>query len=152
MHTMFQTIVFKRLFPYIDLWYPKSKSFILSPCLNFCQVWWRCMQLFSLYHLYRVIFIYIICNLDWPLISKINRGHPLTMVKMSVKFDKDAYNVSVSIMFNRSFHKCPCDLWPLNSKNNRVHLVIMVNMSAKFGKEAHNGLVSLQEPLTRFKQ
>ena len=93
----------------------------------------------------------------WPPKS---RYHPLTMVNMSAKFDKETCNGVVSIVFTRSmhgqtdgtteplcsqayFHICPLWPWPLNSKINRVHLLIMVNMSAKFDQETHNGLVAI---------
>ena len=35
----------------------------------------------------------------WPLIPKINRVHPLTMANMSAKFDEEAHNGLVSILF-----------------------------------------------------
>ena len=56
----------------------------------------------------------------WPVTSKINRDHPLTMVNMSAKFDEEAHNGLVSIVFTSLF---PCisivtltfDLWPPKS-------------------------------------
>ena len=39
----------------------------------------------------------------WPVTSKINRVHPLTMVKMSAKFDEEAHNGLVSIVFTSLF-------------------------------------------------
>ena len=51
----------------------------------------------------------------WPLTSKINRVYPLTMVNMSVKFDKEIHNGSVSIVFTSLFPynyvHCDLDLW-----------------------------------------
>ena len=38
------------------------------------------------------------------LTSKINRVHPLVIVKMSAKFDEEAHNGLVSIVFTRSTH------------------------------------------------
>ena len=35
----------------------------------------------------------------WPLTSKIDRVHPLTMANMSAKFDEEAHNGVVSILF-----------------------------------------------------
>ena len=47
----------------------------------------------SLYCVHKLISIYVHCDLDlWPLTSKINRVHPLTMVNMSAKFDKEINN------------------------------------------------------------
>ena len=56
----------------------------------------------------------------WPLTSKINRVHPLTMVNMSAKFDKEIHNGLVSIMFTSLFQYMPIvtltfDLWPPKS-------------------------------------
>ena len=46
------------------------------------------------------LFPYIICPLrPWPLTSKINRVHPLMMVNMSAKFEKEI----VSIVFTSLF-------------------------------------------------
>ena len=46
---------------------------------------------------------YTVCQLwPWPLTSKINRVHPLVIVKMSVNFDEEAHNGLLSIMFTRS--------------------------------------------------
>ena len=104
--------------------------------------------------------------------SKINRVHPLIMVNMSSKFDKEICNGVDSIAFTRSTHgqtdgttepqqrcagislycvhklisidvHCDLDLWPLTSKINRVHPLIMVNMSSKFDKEICNGVDSI---------
>ena len=65
--------------------------------------------------------IYVHCDLDlWPLSSKINRVHPLTMVNMSAKFDKEIHNGLVSIVFTRLFPYMSIvtltfDLWPPKS-------------------------------------
>ena len=92
---------------------------------------------------------YFICLLwPWPLTSKINRVHPLTMANMSAKFDKVAHKCQpfgffcVHKLFSIYVYR-DLDLWPLTSKINRVHPLIIVNMSAKFAEEAHNGLVSI---------
>ena len=93
-----------------------------------------------------------IVTLTWPLISEINRVHPLIMANMSAKFDKEKHNCLVSIVFTNlfpyksivtlTFQKlisiyvfCDLDSWPLTSKINRVHRLTMVNMSAKFDKK-----------------
>ena len=61
-------------------------------------------QWFSLYRVHKLISIYVHCDLElWPLTCKINRVHPLTMVKMSAMFDKETCNGVVSIMFTRLF-------------------------------------------------
>ena len=45
------------------------------------------------YRVHKLISIYVHCDLDlWPLTSKINRVHPLTMVNTSAKFDKEIHN------------------------------------------------------------
>ena len=63
------------------------------------------MQRCSLYRVHKLISIYVHCDLDlWPLTSKINRVHPLVMVNMSAKFDKEICNSVVSIVFTRSTH------------------------------------------------
>ena len=55
--------------------------------------------------LHKLISIYLHCDLDlWPLTSKINRVHPLIMVNMSAKFDKEICNGLVSIVFTRFSH------------------------------------------------
>ena len=61
---------------------------------------------------------------------------------MPAKFDEEALNSLVSIMFTSLF-SCmsivtDLDLWPSTSKINRVDPLAMLNMSAKFDKEAHN--------------
>ena len=71
-----------------DLWPQKSIGFILSS-------WWTCLP--SLIKKYTTVWslscsqAYLhICPLwPWPLTSKINRVHPLIMVNMSAKFDKE---------------------------------------------------------------
>ena len=57
----------------------------------------------------------------WPLTSKINRVHPLTMVNMSAKFYKEAHNGLVAIVFTSLFPYMSIvtltfDLWPPKSK------------------------------------
>ena len=71
--------------------------------LHVCKVWWRSTQRFSFYRVHKLISIYVNCDLDlWPPSSKINRVHPLVIVNMSAKFDEEACNGSVSIVFTRS--------------------------------------------------
>ena len=62
------------------------------------------------------------------------------MVNMSAKFDGEAQNGLVSIVFTSLFPLLP---WPLTSKINRVHSLTMANMSAEFDEEAHNRIVSI---------
>ena len=71
----------------------------------------------------------------WPLTSKINRAHPLTIVNISEKFDQEAHNGLVSSCSHAYFHSCQLWPWPLTSKINRVHPLTMANMSAKFDEE-----------------
>ena len=54
-----------------------------------------CLQLISIH-------THVNCELDlWPLTYKTNGVHPLTMANMSAKFDEEAHNGLVSIMFTR---------------------------------------------------
>ena len=50
------------------------------------------MQRFSLYGVHKLISIYVHYDLDRPLTFKINRFHPLTMVNMFAKSDKEIHN------------------------------------------------------------
>ena len=90
--------------------------------------------------------MYVYCDLElWPLTSKINRVHPPTMANMSAKFDEEAHNGLVSILFTSllpymSVVTLNFDLWPPKSIGSTLALA---NMSAKFNEEAHNGLVSI---------
>ena len=59
------------------------------------------------------------------------------MAYMSAKFDQEAQNGLVSIMFTSLFPYM--SIVTLTSKINRVHPLNMVNMSAEFHKEIHNG-------------
>ena len=65
------------------------------------------------------------------------------MANMYAKFDGEAHNGLVSILFTSLFTyityiiyitsvNCDLDLWPLTSKINTVHPLIITNMSAKF--------------------
>ena len=68
------------------------------------------------------------------------------MDNMSAKFDQEAQNGLVAIVFTSLFlYRSIVTLIfePLTSKINRVHPLTMVNMSAKCDKEIHNGLVSI---------
>ena len=86
-----------------DLWPSKSIGFILSTWLSVCQDWSRSTQRFSCYRVHKLISIYVHCDLDlWPLTSKINRVHPVIMVNMSAKLDKETCNGSFSIVFTTS--------------------------------------------------
>ena len=107
---------------------PAHPKFVNHPlAMVFCQVWWRSTQRFSLYRVHKLISIYVNCDLNlWPLTSKINMVHSLTMANMSGKFDEEAHNGLVSIVFTSLFpHKCivtlTFDLWPprtLHGQNN----------------------------------
>ena len=60
--------------------------------------------LVDLYHVHKFISIYVHCDLDlWPLTSKINRVHPLTLANMSAKFNGEAHNGLVAIVFTSLF-------------------------------------------------
>ena len=69
------------------------------------------------------------------------------MINMSAKFDEEAHDGLVAIMFTRLFQflhvNCDLELWPLTSKINWVYPLTMANMSAKFDEETHNDLVSI---------
>ena len=73
---------------------------------------------FSRYRVHKLISIYTHYDLDlWPPTSKINRVHPLTMANMSAKFDQEAHNSLVSIVFTSLFPYMSIvtltfDLWP----------------------------------------
>ena len=56
------------------------------------------------------------------------------MVNMSAKFDKEAQDRLVAIVFTSLFPYMSIVTltWPLTSKINRVHPLTMVKMSAKF--------------------
>ena len=77
----------------------------------------------------------------WPLTSKINRVHPLTIMNISAKFDEEIHNSFVSFVFTSLSPYM--SIVTLTSKINRVRPLTMANMSAKFDQEAHNGLVSM---------
>ena len=65
--------------------------------------------------------MYVHCDLDlWPMTFNINSIHPLTMVNMSAKFDQEAHNGLVAIVFTSLFPyvilvHCNLDLWPPKS-------------------------------------
>ena len=63
------------------------------------------------------------------------------MVNMSAKFDEEAHNGLVSIVFTSLFPYI--SIVTLTSKINRVHPLTMANMYAKFDEKAHNGLASI---------
>ena len=62
------------------------------------------------------------------------------MTNMSAKFDEEAHNSLIYIIFHILCQLLP---WPLTSKINGVHPIAIVNMSAKFDEEANNFLVSI---------
>ena len=109
-HNGLVSIVFTSLFPYMsivtltfDLWPPKSIASILSPwltCLPSLIKKYTMVQFLSYSQAY--FHICPLCLDLWPLTSKINRVHPLIMVNMSAKFDKETCNGVVSIVFTRS--------------------------------------------------
>ena len=98
-------------FPYVstvtltfDLWPPKSIGTIPSPLLTCLQNLIKKHTQFSSYSVHKLISIYVHCDLDlWPLTSKINRVHPLTIANMSTKFDQEAHNSLVAIVFTSLF-------------------------------------------------
>ena len=56
---------------------------------------------------------------------------------MSAKFDEEAHNGLVSMVFTSLFPYM--SIMTLTFKINRVHPLTMVNMFAKSDKEIHNG-------------
>ena len=103
--------MFTSLFQYMsivtltfDLWPSKSIGPILSPWLTSLPSLMKKYTRFSLYCVHKFISIYVHCDLDlWALTSKINRVHPLTMVNMSAKFDKEIHSSLFSIVFTSLF-------------------------------------------------
>ena len=104
-----------------DLWPPKSIGYTLSP---------RLTSLSSLMKEYTTVnslscsqaYLHIYPLWPWPLTSdlQINRDHPLTMVNVSAKFDQEAHNDLVAIVFTSSFPYMSIvtltfDLWPPKS-------------------------------------
>ena len=59
------------------------------------------------------------------------------MANMSAKFDEEANNGLVSMVFTSLFPYM--SIMTLTFKINRVHPLTMVNMFAKSDKEIHNG-------------
>ena len=109
-HNGLVSIVFTSLFPYMsivtltfDLWPPKSIGFIPSPwstCLPSMIKKSTKVKSLSCSQGY-----FHICPLwPWPLTSKINRVHPLIILNMFAKFDKEICNGLVSMVFTRSSH------------------------------------------------
>ena len=127
-----------------DLWTPKSIVFILSPFspLLTCQPNVRKIKttvqslLCSQGHFH-------VCPLwPWLLTLKINRVHPLIIVNMYAKFNRDTYNGSVSIAFTMFLPYKSIGTLTFDLQINRVPLT-MVNMSAKFDDKAYNGSISI---------
>ena len=94
------SITFTGLFPYTkmyvhydpDLWPPKTIEVITTSRLKYLQSSMKMCARFSLYPVHRFISIYVYRDLDLrPLSSQINRVHPLTMVNIFAKFDKDIH-------------------------------------------------------------
>ena len=55
---------------------------------------------FDLCYFHKLISIHVNCDLElWPVTSEINRVHPLTIANMFAKFDEEAHNGLVSIVF-----------------------------------------------------
>ena len=125
-----------------DFWSPKSIGSILSLWLTCLLSFMKKHTTVSLYHNYRLTTIYVYRDLHlWPLTSKINRAHSLTIANMSAKFGKEADNSLVSIVFTTLFPYM--SILTLTSKIIGVYPVVKVNMSGKFNEEEHNGLVSI---------
>ena len=120
------SIVFTSLFPYMcivtltfEFWPPKSIGLILSP-------WFTCLP--SLIKKHTTVqslpcsqaYFHQCPSWPWPLTSKINRVNPLTLLNMSVKFDKEAHNGLVTIVITSLFPYMSIgtltfDLWPPKS-------------------------------------
>ena len=86
----------------LDLWPSKSIGFILSPWLTCLpSLIKKSTTVKSLLHSQAYFHR---CPLwPWPLTSKINRVHPLITVNMSAKFDEEAHNGLVSMVFTSLF-------------------------------------------------
>ena len=106
MHTTVQSLSCSQGYYYesivtltFDLWPPKSIGFILSPWLTYQPIQRRCTKWFSLHCVHKAISMYVHCDLNfWLLTKEINRVHPLIIVNMSAKFDRDTHNGSVAIV------------------------------------------------------
>ena len=146
-HTSLVSSMFTSLFPYLfivtltfGLWPPKSIGSILS-------LWLTCMP--SLMKKHTMVYslsclpaYFHICLLrPWPLTSKINWVHPLTMANTMPSLMKKHTMVYSLSCLPAYFHICLLRPWPLTSKIDWVHPLTMANMYAKFDEEAHNGLV-----------
>ena len=89
----------------LDIWPPKSIGFILSP------PWLTCLPIFMkkqttvLSLSFSQAYFHICLLWLWPLTSylKINRVHPFTMTNMNAKFDEEAHNGLLSILFTCLF-------------------------------------------------
>ena len=125
-HNGLVSTLFTSLFPYmsiVTLTFDLQNQYGWSSHhgLYVCQVWSWSSQWFCHYGVHKLISIYVHCDLDlWPLTFKINRVHPLTMVNMSAKFDKEIHNGLVSIVFTSLFSYMSIvtltfDLWPPKS-------------------------------------
>ena len=127
-HNNLVFIMFTSLSPYMsivtltfDLWPSQSIGFILSPWLTCLPSLIKNRTRFSCYRVHKLISIYHICPLwPWPLTSKINRVHSLTMANSSAKFDQEAHNSLVAIVFTSLFPYMSIvtltfDLWPPKS-------------------------------------
>ena len=120
-----------------DLWPPKSIGCILSSRLTcFCKFDKEiCNGLVSM--VFTSLFPYM-SLMTWPLTFKINRVHPLTMVNMFAKSDKENPQrlslYCVHKLISIDVH-CYLDIWPLTPKIKTVHPLITVNMFAKSDKE-----------------
>ena len=132
-HNGLGAILFTSLFPYMsivtltfDLWVLQNQKGPSSHHgSHFCQVWSRSTRWFRCYHVHKLISIYVNYDLDlWLLTSKINRVHPLTMVNMSAKFDREIHNGLVSIVFTSLFPYSPLWPWPLSPPKSTGSIIL----------------------------
>ena len=87
---------------YVLMSRPISHELVLFP--DFCDSnipRYFCFAL-SVYLVHKLISLYVNCDLDlWSPTSKINRVHSFIMINISAKFDEEAHNGVVCIVFTR---------------------------------------------------
>ena len=98
-----------------ELWPPKSIGFTMdNMSAKFNEEAQNGLVWFTAY--------FHMCPLwPWPLTSKINRVHPLTMINISAMFDEEIHNILISFVFTSlspylSIVTLTFDLWPPKSK------------------------------------
>ena len=138
-HTLVKSILCSKYYSIhvkidLDLWPVTSKINRNNPLTManmFAKFWWGSAQRFSLYHVHKLIYIYVYCDLDlWPPKS-IGPILSLWLIFMPSLMKEHTTVKSIHVHKLISIY-VNCDLDLLTSKINRAHLLVIVNMSAKF--------------------